>query len=349
MRTMVVPVVCGCLLLSFSWARAEQKKGSGVVSARSTKESRNESRPLFSEKGSVRFEPAGDQKKVPRRYRLEAHQFDYVLQQIDDMPLSGLVIHHLTFPSPLKSPCKENNTVHAEYYRPKGKGPFPCVIVLDITGGDQKLSRMIATHLAQNKIAGLFVQMAYYGPRRPPGSRLRFLSLDVERTVAAIRQTVLDLRRATAWMAARPEIDAKRLGILGTSLGSFMAALTAEMEPRLGRVAVVLGGGGFIDAYYDDPRAKKWRDVWEAFGGTKAKAARLMAPVDPITCAANLKNRKLLILAAKRDDIVPPKMAEALWKASGRQKIVWYNCTHLGAALYFVPALRQLVAHFGSK
>ncbi len=301
------------------------------------------------EKGSVRFEPAGDQNKVPKRYRLRAHRFSYEMKHIDEMPLSGLDIYHLTFPSPVTSPCKENNTVHAEYYRPRGKGPFACVIVLDITGGDQKLSRMIATHLAQNNIAGLFVQMAYYGPRRPPGSRLRLLSINVERTFAAIRQTVLDLRRATAWMAARPEIDSRRLGIMGTSLGSFMAALTAEMEPRLRRVAVLLGGGGFIDAYYDDPRAKTWRDLWETLGGTKEKAAKLFAPVDPITCAANLKDRRLLILAAKRDDIVPPKMAEALWKATGRQKIVWFNCTHYGAAIYFVPALRQIVAHFGSR
>jgi dienelactone hydrolase len=328
MRIKVVALAWGCLLLSLSTVRADK--------------------PAV-KKGTVRFQPPADQKNVPKRYRLQAHQFAYEMKQIDEMPLSGLDIHHLTFPSPVTSPCKENNTVHAEYYRPRVKGRVPCVIVLDITGGDQKLSRMIATHLAQNKIAGLFVQMAYYGPRRPPGSRLRLLSMNVERTFAAIRQTVLDLRRATAWMAARPEIDARRLGIMGTSLGSFMAALAAEMEPRLGRVAVLLGGGGFIDAYYDHPRAKPWRNVWEALGGTKARAAQLLAPVDPITCAANLKDRQLLILAAKRDDIVPPRMAEALWKATGRQKIVWYNCTHYGAAIYFVPALRQIVAHFGSQ
>jgi dienelactone hydrolase len=327
MRSRLVVVVCGWLL-PFSAVLAGQPAG---------------------EKGTIHFTPTGDQKNIPKRYRLQAHQFAYQMKPIDDLPLSGLDVHHLTFPSPITSPCKENNTVHAEYYRPKGKGPFPGVIVLDITGGNQKLSRMIATHLAQNKICGLFVQMAYYGPRRPQGSRLRFLSPDVERTFAAIRQTVLDLRRATAWMEARPEIDAKRLGILGTSLGSFMAALTAEMEPNLRRVGVLLGGGGFIDGYYDDPRAKTVRGVWEAFGGTKAKAAKLIAPVDPITCAANLKDRQVLILAAKRDDIVPPKMAEALWKATGRQKIVWYDCTHYGAAIYFVPALEQVVQHFSAK
>jgi CubicO group peptidase (beta-lactamase class C family)/cephalosporin-C deacetylase-like acetyl esterase len=305
--------------------------------------------PPAVEKGTVRFEPVGDQKNVPERYRLQAHQFDYRMEQIRALPLSGLDVYHLTFPSPVESPCKENNTVHAEYYRPRVRGKFPCVIVLDITGGDQSLSRTIATHLAQNRIGGLFVQMAYYGPRRPQGSRLRLLSTNIPRTFAAIRQTVLDLRRAAAWMAGRPEIDAAQLGIMGTSLGSFMAALTGEMEPRLGRVAVLLGGGGFVDGYYNHPQAKAARLAWEAVGGSKAKAVQFFAPIDPITCAANLREHDLLILAAKRDDIVPPRMAEALWKASGRQKIVWFNCTHYGAIIYLVPALDHLVKHFGPR
>ena len=125
-----------------------------------------------------------------------------------------------------------------------------------------------------------------------------------------------------------------------------MGTLTAEMEPRLSRVAVLLGGGGVVDAYYDDPRAASFRRFYEALGGSKSKLAAAIAPVDPLTCAANLKDRRVLIIAAKRDEIVPPKMATALWQATGKQKIVWYDSTHFGAALYIVPALRQIIEHF---
>jgi dienelactone hydrolase len=266
-----------------------------------------------------------------------------------ELPSSGVAIHQVSFPSPVVTPCLENNTVHAEYYRPKGEGPFPGVIVLDITAGDQRLSRIIATHLAQHQIAALFVQMAYYGPRRPPGSELRLLSPDYRHTMAAIRQTVLDIRQATAWLESRPEIDAERLGILGTSLGSFMGSLAAEMEPRLRRIVVLLGGGGLVDAYYDDSRAANLRRLWEALGGTKEKLAELIAPADPLTCAANLKDRSVLIIAGKRDDIVPPKMAEALWKETGHQEIIWYDCTHYGAVAYFIPAMRHVVHHFSAE
>ncbi|HEY7428925.1 MAG TPA: prolyl oligopeptidase family serine peptidase [Gemmataceae bacterium] len=301
------------------------------------------------EKGTFRFVPTGEQSNVPERYRLDERTVEYQMEPKRDLPSSGVRVFHLRFPSPVQSATPQNDTVHAEYYLPPGKGPFPGVLVLDITAGDQSLSRNLSTFLAQKKIAALFVQMAYYGPRRPPGSKLRLLSPNIQHSLEAIRQTVLDLRVATAWLESRPEIDGKRLGIMGTSLGSFMAALTAEMEPKLGRVAVLLGGGGVVEAYYDHPKAAPYRKLYEALGGTKEQLARLIAPADPLTCAANLKEHKLLILAGKRDDIVPPKMAEALWKASGRQKIIWYDCTHYGAIVYLASAVEHITKHFQAE
>jgi dienelactone hydrolase len=298
------------------------------------------------EKGHFCFRPSGDQANIPERYRLHDCEFDYEMSGKRDLPNSGVRVFRVQFPSPVKTATPENNTVHAEYYLPAGKGPFPGVIVLDITAGNQSLSRHLSIFLAQNRIAALFVQMAYYGPRRPPGSKLRLIMPNIEHSMAAIRQTVLDLRVAAAWLRVRSEIDAKRLGIMGTSLGSFMAALTAEMEPRLGRVVVLLGGGGVVDAYYDHPKAAPYRRIYEALGGSKESLAKVIAPADPLTCAANLKEHELLILAGKRDEIVPPRMAEALWKTSGQQQIVWYDCTHYGAIVYLASALDHIVKHF---
>jgi dienelactone hydrolase len=301
------------------------------------------------EKGTVQFRPLGDQHEIPERYRLEKHTFPYEMTRKRDLPISGLEIYDLQFPSPVKSPCPENNTVFAEYYRPKGSGPFPAAIVLDITGGDQSLSRTIASQLAQHQVAALFVQMAYYGPRRPAGSKLRLLSTDFPRTVEAISQTVLDVRRAAAWLEARPEIDIGRIGIHGTSLGSMIGALAAEMEPRLRRVSIALGGGGLVEAYYNHPRAATYRKMWEALGGSKEQVIRLFAPVDPITCAARLKDRRVLMIGAKHDQVVPPRATEALWTAAGKPRIIWYDCNHYSAALYFAPILKEVVAHFAAK
>ena len=100
------------------------------------------------EKGTVAFVPLGDQKNIPERYRLEAHQFDYEMSVLRKLPISNVEVFAVRFPSPVNSPYPENNIVHAEYYRPKVKKPGPCVIVLDITGGDQQLSKLIAAEEA---------------------------------------------------------------------------------------------------------------------------------------------------------------------------------------------------------
>jgi dienelactone hydrolase len=322
--------VLAVVLLASTGVRADTETGKAIAS----------------EKGTVSFQPVGTQQNVPERYRLQAHTFVYDMSWLRDLPNCKLQVYQVRFPSPVTSTCPENNTVYAEYYRPMGKGPFPGVIVLDITAGDQSLSRTICNCLAQNQIAALFVQMAYYGPRRPPGSKLRLLSTNLPHTMDAIRQTVLDIRRASAWLEARPEIDRNRLGIHGTSLGSMVGALAAEMEPRLSRVSIALGGGGLVDAFYDHPRAARYRKWFELFGGKKELVARALAPIDPITCAANLKDRKVLLIAGKRDEIVPPSATKALWEAAGKPKLVWFDCSHYGAALYFVPIMNQVVKHF---
>jgi dienelactone hydrolase len=299
-------------------------------------------------KGTVKFEPVGDESKNPERYRLEAHEFPYEMKLLHDYESQGYEVWELRYPSPVETSYPENNMVYAEFYRPKGAGPFPGVVVLDILAGDQTLARLQASILAQNKIAALFVQMAYYGPRRPKTGYVRLLSPNIDHTLNAIRQTVLDVRRAGAWLAAQPEIDKDRLGILGTSLGSFMGSLSAEMEPRFKRVALLLGGGGLVDAFYDNPQAGPLRKIYEGLGGSKEKLAEKIACADPLTCAANLKDRQVIMFGAKRDDVVPPKATETLWEAIGKPKIVWYDCTHTGAVLYIVPAMQAIITHFSA-
>jgi dienelactone hydrolase len=172
------------------------------------------------------------------------------------------------------------------------------------------------------------------------------MSPDLDHTKAAIRQTILDLRLAAAWLEGRPEVDGKRLGILGTSLGSFMAALTAESEPRLGRVALLLGGGGLVDGYWDHPQVVPYRKIYERLGGTREAVKKLLAPVDPLTKADNLKKRRLLMMAGRKDQVVPPKMAEMLWEASGKQTIHWFDCGHYDAVVHIVEALDFITRHF---
>ena len=303
-------------------------------------------------KGMFRFEPGeNDKATVPERYRLEAISLDYALALRYELRHSGVNVYDLSFPSPVKSAIPENDTVYAEYFLPRAASAgekAPAVIVLDILDGAAVVARGEAVWLAQHGVASLFVHMAHYGPRRPPGSKVRLLSPNIEQSLGAIRQTVLDCRCATSWLASRPEIDGNKLGLVGTSLGSIVGANVAGAEPRLKNVCLVLPGCALVDSLYDHPKAKPYTPLLLLAGGKDA-VKKIIAPADPITYAPQLKERNLLIIAASRDDVLPPSGARTLWEATGKQKIVWFDSTHVGAAAFALPALQAVTEHVKGK
>src|SRR5262245_53503220 len=52
------------------------------------------------EKGTVKFEPLGDQKNIPELYRLEARKFDWEMSLKRELPSTGLTVWNLRYPSP---------------------------------------------------------------------------------------------------------------------------------------------------------------------------------------------------------------------------------------------------------
>ena len=59
---------------------------------------------IYLETGNGTFKPIGDETKIPERYRLAKYSFDYKLEPKLDLPVSGVEIYTLTFPSSVKSP-----------------------------------------------------------------------------------------------------------------------------------------------------------------------------------------------------------------------------------------------------
>ncbi len=299
--------------------------------------------------GTVTEQPATNEQAVPRRYRIQESEYQY---ETKFQRLSGPVrISKVEFPSPIKTDVEVNNTVHGEYFQPAGEGPFPGVVMLHILGGDFPLSQSISNGMARRGIAVLFIRMPYYGERRDPKVRRRMISPDIEETVEAMRQAILDIRRAGAWLRSRPEVDENRLGITGISLGGIMTSLAAQAEPRFKNVAIYLAGGGLPAAIWDhpDPKLRQLRENWEAKGLDREAFLKQAAPSDPLTYADRLKNRRVLMVAAKHDEVIPPKCAVLLHEAIGSQaELVWLESGHISAALFLYSELERLVNFFAT-
>jgi dienelactone hydrolase len=172
------------------------------------------------------------------------------------------------------------------------------------------------------------------------------VSPDARQTVEGMTQAVLDIRRAAAWLAAQDEIDSQQIGICGVSLGGITAALAATAEPRITKVCPILAGGDVGKIAWESPEVRSVRDRWASSGGTQESLAQLLRTVDPVTYAANVRGRKILMLNAKDDEIIPRACTESLWEAFGRPRIVWLSGGHYSAARNIFYALRLVVDFF---
>lgn len=296
--------------------------------------------------GRVDYRPAAIEleAKVAERFRLPAHSFSWQAKSLG-LESENLEIWDVTFPSPVKTSHEVNNTVHCEYYQPKVAGRRPAVIVLHIMGGDFALSRVFCNALAQQGTAALFLKMPYYGPRRPAGMNERMVSADPEQTVARMTQAVLDIRQATAWLAAREEVDEEQLGIMGISLGGITAALAAGAEPRLENVCLVLAGGDLGRIVSESKLLARHRDQWLASGADTERALATIEVVDPLKYAANVRGRRILMLNARDDEVIPPPCTDVLWQALGKPPIHYFRGDHYSVIWHLPKALHD-VSHF---
>ncbi len=221
------------------------------------------------------------------------------------------------------------------------------MIVLHILGGDFDLSRLFCRALASRGVAALFMKMPYYGERRQPGSPARMVSVDPEETVRGMTQAVLDIRQAAAWLAAHEEVDADAVGHHGHQPGRHhrraggkhrTAIPQGVPDPgrrRDGRSRLDVGGS-----------SRHCGKFWVDSGRTKEELFAPLRPVDPVTYARPLPGRRILMLNARHDEVVPRACTEALWHAFGEPPIIWWNAGHYSAARYMFDGVAQAVKFF---
>jgi dienelactone hydrolase len=158
---------------------------------------------------------------------------------------------------------------------PDAPGPHPAALFLHGSGGGRDDLIGQAAVLARHG----FVTMTF---RFPPES-------------ASYRPLVVAARRALDILSRRKDVDAKRLGVVGFSLGAQVAAILAGDDRRPTAVDMIGGRGNGVTTYWVH----------------RAKAS-------------------LLFQAGAHDEVVPHDQLLALMHAApGRPAVRWYPVGHL--------------------
>ncbi|MGH9410746.1 MAG: dienelactone hydrolase family protein [Vicinamibacterales bacterium] len=241
----------------------------------------------------------------------------YAASPADDYRLHGDI---LTFSSALETPHVENNLVRARLFPDNSRsGTRRAVLVMPQWNADPDGHVGLCRLLNKFGITALRLTLPYHDARMPPElTRADYIvSANVGRTVQVCRQAVLDARRAIAWLHGR---GYESLGLLGTSLGSCLAMLTAAHEPLVGTAALNHISPYFADVVWDGLSTRHVRQTLEG-NVTLDELRRMWLPISPLPFLEHVRGRKVLLIYARYDLTFPVDLSRALVDAFRRHGI----------------------------
>ena len=294
--------------------------------------------------------PAGNerQKTLLAGYAEDEKDFSYTMTCMNTA--SSYTIYEVSFPSGAVSKFDENNTVYCEYYKSGADGKRPAVILLDILNGSMIISRILAHSLADQGTDACIMTLPYYGKRKPQNADERTITNEgLPFFVDAIRQGVADVRRTARWLAAQEVVDRDRIGICGTSLGGFAAALSAGVDGEFSRAAFLLAGGDLATVLTSgEKEVRGLKSEIDKRGIDKEQLEEWLSVIEPLNFADRLTKTGILMVNGTLDPIVNAECAKKLADRTGAQ-MEWYPTDHYGMAKYLIPVTARICDHFSSR
>lgn len=237
-----------------------------------------------------------------------------VTVQWNKEPLDPAIIR---FPSPHPTGNDVNDLVALEWYSAKNEAneiiDAPAIVVVHESGSRMEVGRLIAKALHAQGIHAMMIQLPTYGLRKPKDfvPQKEFVS-------TVMKQGIADARRARDAVAVLPHVDRRSISLQGTSLGGFVTATTAGLDHGFATVHIMVSGGNLYELITNGNReAAEMREMLKKGGYTGDKLKELVAPIEPLRVAHRYDKKNTWLYTASRDQIVPPKHAEALRVAAG--------------------------------
>lgn len=210
---------------------------------------------------------------------------------------------HLTFTGP------EGEKVVGLFARPKAAGTYPvCLLLHGLTSSKEVMGLWFGKALVEKGVAILALDAPHHGERKAANeNQVQFFG-------ETMWQGCREYRLALEWLAKRPDVDMRHIGLIGYSMGSMMGSILGGVEPRIGPVALCVGGDVML-SYAERAAGKDRENIY---------------CVSSSLYIGHISPRPVLMLNGKEDNVVNEKASQLLYNATGEPKQqIWYDSGHI--------------------
>jgi hypothetical protein len=219
--------------------------------------------------------------------------------------------HVLSFTSAIQSPWPQNNRVWARYFPVLGSRAAVVVLPQWNAGWDAQMG--VCRWLNRLGMSALKMSLPYHDRRAVEGiERDNFLvGPNLGLTLQANRQAVTDVRRCLRWLEGQ---GYRRLGLLGTSIGSAIACVTMAHDR-----AVRAGAFLHVSTYFGEVvrTGMTTMHVWEPMRAhvNEDQIRRIWAPISPYPYVDRLSGtgQQLLMISGRYDPTFWPEFTEEMF------------------------------------
>jgi dipeptidyl aminopeptidase/acylaminoacyl peptidase len=210
--------------------------------------------------------------------------------------------------------------IPAWLYKPAGTGPHP--VLVSIHGGPEGQSQPIFSINVQQWVAELGYAVVLPNVRGSSGYGKSYVALDNGRKR---EDAVRDIGALLDWIAAQPDLDAKRIVVIGGSYGGYMSLATmTHYNDRLRGGIDVVGISNFVT--FLESTAEYRRDLRRPeYGDERDPEMRaFLEKISPLNNAGKI-TKPMLVIQGRNDPRVPVTESDQLVakiRANGGE--VWY-------------------------
>jgi len=219
----------------------------------------------------------------------------------------------------------------ARWWRHREPG-HPVMLCVHGYGGGHLWLESLAFDVRRFYRAGLDVVLyvlPYHGTRAPGGPRRSgepFFDIDLVRTNEAFAQAIYELRALLRHVRAA---GAGPVGAFGMSLGGYITALLATVEPELAFAVPMIPLISLPEMMWAEGESDARLARAVEHGWSLAALRDFFAVHAPLARPPLVPRERRLVIAALGDRICPPAHADALWRHWDEPRIHWYPGGHL--------------------